>query len=128
MAKNNPNFDVTARLLRLVMVLALVMLGVAMPQGAARAAGHEMHDMSAMTEMPMGHDMAGHGAGGMPSDTAQGGHSLACAIACAGVDFPTFGLIAPMTFQAVSTGLTVKRGAFMRGLAPAPAAQPPRYI
>lgn len=118
-------FGVTARLLRLVMVFALVMLGVAMPQGAAR---HEMHGMPAMTKMALGHDMVGHGAEGMPSDTVQGGHSLACAIACAGVDFPTFGLIAPMTFQAVSTGLTVKRGAFMRGLAPAPAAQPPRYI
>ena len=118
-------FGVTARLLRLVMVFALVMLGVAMPQGAAR---HEMLGMPAMTKMALGHDMVGHGAEGMPSDTVQGGHSLACAIACAGVDFPTFGLIAPMTFQAVSTGLTVKRGAFMRGLAPAPAAQPPRYI
>ena len=125
MAKNNPNFDVTARLLRLVMVLALVMLGVAMPQGAARATGHEMH---AMAQMPMTHYMAGHDAGAMPSDTAHSGHSLACAIACVGADFPTFGLIAPMTFQAVSTGLTVKRGAFMRGLAPAPAAQPPRFI
>ena len=125
MAKNNPNFDVTARLLRLVMVLALVMLGVAMPQGAAR---HEMHGMPAMTHMPLGHDMSGHGAGGLPSDTAQGGHSLACAIACVGADFPTFGPIAPMTFQAVATVFTVKRGAYLQGLTPAPAAQPPRFI